>query len=65
VLTLRRKGTSFVSFFQRLFADMAKGVSMPVAWVRLAPQVPGHEHPDCPDTIFACEAGQIAFARKT
>ena len=62
VLTLQRNGTSFTSFFRRLFAEMTKGVSMPVAWVKLAPQVPEYEHPDCPATIFACEAGQITFA---
>jgi len=61
VLTLQRNGISFTSFFQRLFTEMRKGVSMPVAWVKLAPQVPGHEHSDCPSTIFACEAGQIVF----
>jgi hypothetical protein len=62
VLTLQRNGTSFTSFFRRLFTEMTKGVSMPVAWVKLAPQVPGHERSDRPATIFACEAGQIVFA---
>ena len=61
VMTLQRSGTVFPSFFAQLFADMKRGVSMPVAWVKLAPQVPGHEHPDCPGTIFSCEAGQVAF----
>ena len=62
VLTLQRNGPSFTSFFRRLFAEMTKGVSMPAAWGKLAPQVPDDDHPDCPGTIFACEAGQITFA---
>ncbi len=61
VMTIDRNGRIFPNFFVRLFADMKKGVSMPVAWVKLAPQGPGIDHADCPDTIFACEAGQIAF----
>lgn len=39
----------------------AGGNSMPVAWVQLAPQVPGHPHADLPETIFACELGQLAI----
>jgi hypothetical protein len=62
VLTLDRRGPVFPAFFSRLFADMMKGTSMPMAWVKLAPQIPGHDHADCPGTIFSAEAGQIAFA---
>lgn len=61
VLTLDRRGAVFSGFFSRLFAQMMKGTSMPMAWVKLAPQIPGHDHADCPGTIFAAEAGQIAF----
>jgi len=61
VLTLERRGAVFSPFFNRLFAQMMKGTPMPVAWVKLAPQIPGHDHKDCPGTIFAAEAGQIAF----
>ncbi len=61
VLTLDRRGEVFPKFFQRLFALMKNGVSMPVAWVKIAPQIPGHEHPDCPGAIFACEVGQLTF----
>lgn len=60
-MTLYRKGAVFPDFFRRLFTEMQRGVSMPVAWLKLAPQVPGSEHPDCPDTIFACEVGQLVF----
>ncbi len=62
VLTLDRKGDAFAQFFQRLFTEMKQGTPMPVAWVKLAPQIPDTAHKDCPDTIFACELGQIAFA---
>ena len=61
VLTLDRRGAVFSVFFSRLFAQMMQGTSMPMAWVKLAPQIPGHDHADCPDTIFAAEAGQITF----
>jgi hypothetical protein len=61
VMTLDRKGASFETFFSRLFRDMFKGTSMPVAWERLAPQIPGEVHRDAPEAIFACELGHIAF----
>lgn len=61
VMTLDRRGAVFSAFFSRLFALMMRGTSMPIAWVKLAPQIPGHDHPDCPGSIFAAEAGQIAF----
>ena len=62
VLTLDRRGMVFASFYRRLFEQMAKGVTMPVAWVSLAPQIPGRDHIDCPTGAFLCEAGQVAFA---
>ncbi|HEY5705181.1 MAG TPA: hypothetical protein VIS96_06375 [Terrimicrobiaceae bacterium] len=61
VLTLERRGAVFPAFFSRLFVEMMNGTPMPLAWVKLAPQIPGHDHADCPGTIFAAEAGQIAF----
>jgi len=61
VMTLSRQGGAFGPFFRQLFAEMKRGISMPVAWARLAPQgaVKGHER--LPSTIFACEAGQMIF----
>jgi hypothetical protein len=61
VMTLSRQGGAFPEFFARLFTDMKRGVSMPVAWVKLAPQGPVKEHEKLPSTIFACEAGQLVF----
>ncbi len=61
VFTLNRKGTAFTTFFQRLFNAMRQRQSMPIAWVALAPQIPGQAHPDCPETIFVPEAGHIIF----
>ena len=61
VMTIGRKGEAFPQFFSRLFEDMKRGVSMPVAWVKLAPQGPVKEHESLPEMIFACEAGQLAF----
>ncbi len=61
VMTLERRGDAFPTFFRQLFGRMFSGTSMPVAWVELAPQIPGHEHSGCPETIFACELGQLTF----
>ena len=61
VMTLDRKGPAFTTFFGQLFAAMSRGVSMPVAWVKVAPQIPGVPHADAPDAIFACELGHLAF----
>jgi hypothetical protein len=61
VMTLSRQGAAFPPFFAQLFTDMKRGVSMPVAWVKLAPQGPVKEQDKLPSTIFACEAGQMVF----
>lgn len=64
VMTLDRRGPVFANFFRQLFDAMFAGATMPVAWVKLAPQTSGDPNPDtCPGAIFACEAGQIAFRR--
>ncbi len=64
VMTLARRGDLFPRFFVRLFEDMMLGTSMPLAWVKLAPQGPQAESPEFPSTIFACMAGQVAFRAK-
>lgn len=61
VLVVERRDSIFASFFEKLFADMKSGTSMLMAWVRLAPQIPGQDHVDCPVTFMAAEAGHIAF----
>jgi len=61
VMTISRKGELFGPFSHKLFSAMKQGTSMPIAWVKLAPQVPGKDHPDCPGALFSVEAGQIAF----
>ena len=61
VMTIERKGSAFPNFFEKLFQLMRQGMTMPVAWNELAPQIPGLEHKDCPGCIFACECGQIGF----
>lgn len=61
VLVLNRKGDRFALFFHRLFAAMIAGTSMLMAWVELAPQMPGHPHPDCPESILLPEAGHITL----
>jgi hypothetical protein len=61
VMTLERKSECFVNFYSKLFNDMKTGTTMPVAWVKLAPQIPNHEHKNCPNAIFSMECGQISF----
>ena len=61
VMTLARRGAVFPRFFVQLFESMRHGVPMPVAWVKLAPQTRGEPRAECPETIFACEAGQVSF----
>jgi hypothetical protein len=63
VMTVERKGSAFPEFFGRLFALMYGGTEMPVAWNKLAPQIPHAEHTQCPGTICAMAAGGIVFRR--
>jgi hypothetical protein len=63
VMTLDRKGGAFSSFFRALFSEMKTGTPMPVAWVKLAPQhTEAQEGLSLPETIFWCEAGQVALS---
>ncbi len=62
VLVMNRRADKFSMFFSRLFQMMGKGESMLMAWVKLAPQMPANEHPDCPVSALLPEAGHIAFA---
>jgi hypothetical protein len=61
VMTLKRKSASFPSFFKQLFGMMFHDVTMPLAWVKLAPQIPGMEHKDVPETICAMEVTHVLF----
>lgn len=63
VMTIDRKADKFAGFYARLFGSMFKGQSMLLAWVELAPQIPGREHPDAPNAIMAAEAGHLTFER--
>ncbi len=61
VMTLKRKGNDFTTFFAQLFRKMFNGKSMPMAWVELAPQGSGATHTNCPETIFVAEVSHIIF----
>jgi hypothetical protein len=63
VITLNRNGEAFGRFFRSLFDLMLTGVSMPMAWVTLAPQGP-YASDDNPGMIFHTEAGGLTFAPK-
>jgi hypothetical protein len=60
-LTLNRKGDKLPKFFAELFRRMYAGKSMLMGWVELAPQIPGYDHPDAPETIMVAEAGHLVF----
>ena len=61
VLVIDRKADKLALFFRRLFEAMFSGRSMLMAWVELAPQIPGQDHPDTPASIMAAEAGHVVF----
>jgi hypothetical protein len=62
VITNNRNGEAFGRFFRSLFQLMWTGVTMPRAWVTLAPQAP-QQPPDIPGTICLMGAGQVMFGR--
>jgi hypothetical protein len=59
VMTLRRKGTNFSGFLQKLLSRVAYGETMPVAWNDLCPQIPGSDHADAPESIFFAGRGAV------
>lgn len=61
VMTLERRGANFSQFFFKLFSEMFGGKSMPMAWVKLAPQGGKTGHEDCPGTIFVAGISHIVF----
>jgi hypothetical protein len=61
VMTVDRRGDCMSNFIGKLLHEMQSGLSMPVAWNKIAPQIPGPEHPDAPATIFYCGLGQVRF----
>ena len=61
VMTIDRGEHRLPDFIEKLLREMQSGFSMPVAWNRIAPQIPGQLHPDAPNTIFYCGLGQVRF----
>lgn len=64
VVTLKRNGKAFTNFFSQIFQQMHEGISMPKAWVKLAPQGGKVTYENCPDAMLTCELGQIIFTNK-
>jgi len=62
IFTVNRNGDTFGHFFKNLFTQMHTGITMPNAWVSLAPQGP-NGHADCPGTIALMEAGHVTFGQ--
>ena len=62
-LVLDRRSDKFAQFFRRLFEAMFTGQSMLMAWVALAPQIPGRDDPNVPGTIMLAEAGHVVFGK--
>ena len=61
VMTLDRKGELFAPFYVDLFGRMSRGTPMPVAWVEIAPQIPGIVHEGGPESVCSVEVGQVTF----
>jgi hypothetical protein len=61
VMTLKRNGQIFPNFFKELFGMMHYGVTMPMAWVKLAPQIAGREHDNVPVTVCSMEVTHVLF----
>src|SRR6478735_4123188 len=64
VMTMTRHGQIFPNFFKELFGMMHHGVTMPMAWVKLAPQIPGRERREqdnVPETVCAMEVTHVLF----
>ncbi|HEY2393697.1 MAG TPA: hypothetical protein VGK22_21165 [Candidatus Angelobacter sp.] len=61
VMTMTRNGQIFPNFFKELFGMMHHGITMPMAWVKLAPQIPGREQDNAPRTVCAMEVTHVLF----
>jgi hypothetical protein len=60
IMTVDRRGDCLSTFIEKLLDEMQSGLSMPVAWNKIAPQQ-SKEHLDAPVTIFYCGLGQVRF----
>lgn len=61
VMTIHRNGANFPNFLKKLLSEMYCGETMPVAWNRLCPQIPGSAHSDAPASILYSGRGQIVL----
>lgn len=62
VVVGNRNGEAFGRFFNALFQDMWNGVSMPFAWIKLAPHGPPYA-PDIPSFISLMEITHVVFVK--
>ena len=51
----------WIDTLNQLFDAMKRGQTMLMAWVDLAPQIPGMDHPNAPGALMAAEAGHITL----
>jgi hypothetical protein len=61
VFTIDRKGDGFGRFFQEIFTLMKAGKTMPMAWVKVAPQHESVMPKDAPETVFLPEGKFVVF----
>jgi hypothetical protein len=62
VVVGNRNGEAFGRFFKLLFQDMWNGVSMPLAWIKLAPHGPPYA-PDIPACVATMEITHVVFVK--
>jgi len=65
VMVSDRRGEAFGKFMVRLFGMMLEGKSMPAAWSEIQPQNGPAVEEVLPDSIFACELGDVTFGQQT
>lgn len=61
VVTLERSGAEFSTFFDKLFARMASGMQMAIAWNDISPQVPGQHRPNSAQLIYLTDGAAVSF----
>jgi len=61
MMTTDRKGPLLGAFLARLFEQMQRGVSMPIAWHNISPQIPGLKRDDLPESLCVLDFGQVTF----
>jgi hypothetical protein len=61
IMTLERKGSNFPEFLSKVFSQVSKGETLPMAWNKVSPQIPGKVHKDSPEVFAGMGAGNVVL----